>query len=165
MGAPGIRGLPTVWVNVTPHCWVWPVATTMFSRQQWWGKDLWFYAHVKRRTRIFALPAFHRYHICPGHVYLYLQSCYVKVSSTMTHIAPIYESINNWLPPVEYVALYVVSWRGLFLAYEEFVSVLQGRWSNWGLLGARPTSLSVKFSYKISAGHNYAWQSCCIYQF
>lgn len=75
---------------------------------------LWFYAHVRRSTRIFVLPALHRYHVCPGHVYLYLRLCYFKVSSAMTHIAPIHENINNWSPPVEYAALYVASWRGLF---------------------------------------------------
>lgn len=114
MEAPWIRGLPTTWVNVTPPCWAWPVATTMFSRQQWWGKDLPFYVHVRSSTRIFALSALHCYHICPGHVYLYLPSCYFKVSSAMTPRAPIHENINNWSPPVKYVALHVISWRDLF---------------------------------------------------
>lgn len=113
MEAPWTRGLPTTWVNVTPHSWAWPVAPTMISRQQWWGKEHRFYAHERKNTRIVALSALHCYHICHGHVYLYLPSCYFKVSSVMAPIAPIHEKINNWSPPVEYVALHVVSWRSL----------------------------------------------------
>lgn len=106
--------LSTTWVNVTLHCWAWPVSTTMFSMFSNDEEKISDFMRMWEGVQGSLRHPLHRHHICPGHVYLYLLLCYFKVSSAMTHIVPIHASINNWSPPVEYVALYFVSWRGLF---------------------------------------------------
>lgn len=136
------------------------------------GKDLRFNARTWRSTRILVLPALLRYHICLRHVYLYLLSCYFKVSSSaMTHIAPIHENINNWSPPVEYVALYVdmLALEGVFFSVVCMALYLPSRadvqieafWEQ----GQQLCQQSLLRKKKSSARQNSALRPCCVYWF
>lgn len=133
------------------------------------AKDLRFYARAWRSTRIFVLPALLRYHICLGHVYLYLPSCYFKVSSSaMTHIAPIHENINNWSPPVEYFALYVdmlVLEGVFFLWYVWFCICPSGQMLRLRPFGSEANVSVSKLCKQKLSWQNSAWQPCCVYWF
>lgn len=110
------------------------------------GKDLRFYARVKKHKDLCA-TCFASLSYPPWACLFIFTIALLQGPPPQpwhTRSTPLHENINNWSPPVDSLTLCVDT-----LALEEVFSsvvrygigaVLQDRCSDWGLLGARPTS-------------------------
>ncbi len=131
-------------VNVTPHLWAWPAATTCFLhriiRRELKSLCRW----ERPRTQTLPWPALHCcYYFCPRHFYLCLIEYYFKFSPLLhqyIYIPFIHEDINNWSPAVLAGVVLFVDWApggccDPVVCRLGFTSVPKGRCWDQGPLG------------------------------